>query len=164
MPFIPRLLTWLAPILLLGAATTTTSPPDAPQAVLSPLTISLPDARESWSPDAERAAEDAFREVEWIRMAAEHEQAQIAAAQVTEVARWEPLARCETNLDWKMDGPVHTGGVGFAVSTWRAFGGTEFAPTAGQATPYEQVIVATRVRDAVGPGAWSSCAPFVPTG
>jgi hypothetical protein len=53
-----------------------------------------------------------------------------------------------------MRGPSFSGGVGFANSTWSSFGGTEFAPNAGDATREQQIIVAERVRARVGMGAW----------
>ena len=59
-----------------------------------------------------------------------------------------------TQGNWSMRGPAFSGGVGFANSTWSSFGGTEFAPNAGDATREQQIIVAERVRARVGMGAW----------
>lgn len=78
------------------------------------------------------------------------------------VAAWTPLAVCEQAGDWAVQGARFSGGLGFANVTWDAFGGREFAPNAGLATPYEQTVIATRVRDAVGPTAWDGCQGRVP--
>lgn len=40
------------------------------------------------------------------------------------------------------------------TSTWEANGGTEFAPTADLASPYDQSVVAARILASAGPGAW----------
>ena len=43
-------------------------------------------------------------------------------------------------------------------STWRAFGGTDYAPLPHQASREEQIAVATKVRDSRGGyGAWPAC-------
>ena len=82
--------------------------------------------------------------------------------QASIVALWQPLAVCEQAGDWTVQGARFSGGLGFANTTWDAFGGREFAPNAGLASPYQQTIIATRVRDAVGPSAWDGCARRVP--
>lgn len=58
---------------------------------------------------------------------------------------WDRMASCETGGNWAMTGSRYSGGVGFANSTWAAFGGLEFAPNAGQATREQQIVVANRV-------------------
>ena len=84
----------------------------------------------------------------------EHSAAQQAAAKAPDDSIWDRIAACETQGNWSMRGPSFSGGVGFANSTWSSFGGTEFAPNAGQATREQQIIVAERVRARVGMGAW----------
>ena len=82
---------------------------------------------------------------------------QAAAQQAETTARdsiWDRIAACETQGNWSMRGPSFSGGVGFANSTWSSFGGTEFAPNAGDATREQQIIVAECVRARVGMGAW----------
>lgn len=44
-----------------------------------------------------------------------------------------------------MRGPLYSGGLGMTNANWVAYGGLAFAPTAGSATPAEQVTVAERV-------------------
>ena len=80
--------------------------------------------------------------------------AQQAVQQVPRDSIWDRIAACETQGNWSMRGPSFSGGVGFANSTWSSFGGTEFAPNAGDATREQQIIVAERVRARVGMGAW----------
>ncbi len=82
---------------------------------------------------------------------------QTVAQQAEKTSRdsiWDRNAACETQGNWSMRGPSFSGGVGFANSTWSSFGGTEFAPNAGEATREQQIIVAERVRSRVGMGAW----------
>lgn len=75
-------------------------------------------------------------------------------------AVWDRLARCESSGEWDIaTGNGYFGGLQFDESTWRAYGGTEFAPRADEATREEQIAVATRVRDdRDGYGAWPACA------
>ncbi|MGQ0572577.1 MAG: transglycosylase family protein [Pseudonocardia sp.] len=75
-------------------------------------------------------------------------------------AVWDRLAACESSGDWAIaTGNGYFGGLQFDVPTWREFGGTEFAPRADEATREQQVLVATRVRDARGGyGSWPACA------
>ena len=84
----------------------------------------------------------------------ERRAAQQAAEKASRDSIWDRIAACETQGNWSMRGPSFSGGVGFANSTWSSFGGTEFAPNAGQATREQQIIVAERVRARVGMGAW----------
>lgn len=93
--------------------------------------------------DAEQAA--------WER--AHAEAALIATAGRTGV-NWDGIAMCETQGNWKMQGPRFSGGVGFYNGTWNAFGGRQFAPNAGLATREQQIVVAERVYDAFGLSGW----------
>jgi hypothetical protein len=54
-------------------------------------------------------------------------------------------------------GNGYYGGVQFSPSTWRAFGGGEFAPNAHQASRAEQIVVAERTLAEQGWGAWPAC-------
>ena len=160
MPFLPRIAAWLATITLLGVASLAGAPEthqDAPGAPPAPIYASSPS--DPW--DVVSDAQESLR-ISLIA-AAEAEaavQAQIAS-EAAEVARWEGLIRCEMGGDWHISGPVHSG-LGFNNQTWLAYGGAEFAADAGRATPYQQTIIASRVRDAVGAGAWNSCGVHVP--
>ena len=74
-------------------------------------------------------------------------------------AVWDRLAVCESGGNWQANtGNGYYGGVQFDVRTWRANGGTDFAPTADQASREEQIAVAQKVRDTRGGyGAWPAC-------
>jgi len=71
---------------------------------------------------------------------------------------WDRLAGCESTNDWDINtGNGYFGGLQFSNSTWRAFGGLEFAPRADLATREQQIIVATRTQKAQGWNAWPTC-------
>jgi resuscitation-promoting factor RpfA len=71
---------------------------------------------------------------------------------------WDRIAACESGGDWSINtGNGYSGGVQFSHSTWRAYGGEEFAPLAYQASREEQIVVAERVLDDAGWGAWPTC-------
>lgn len=57
---------------------------------------------------------------------------------------WDLLAKCETGGDWQ-NGGYYAGGLGIAQSTWKGFGGHEFAKTPAKATKEQQIIVAQRI-------------------
>lgn len=60
------------------------------------------------------------------------------------VPYWEAVAQCETKGNWK-DGGQFAGGIGIATSTWKAYGGREFASHPSKATKLQQVYVANRI-------------------
>jgi hypothetical protein len=60
------------------------------------------------------------------------------------VDKWQRVAICEVNGDWDMEGPLYSG-IGFSNATWVRYGGNHFAPTAGKATPLEQIAVGMRI-------------------
>jgi len=75
--------------------------------------------------------------------------------------RWDKIAECETGLakdgspgNWDAKGPKYQGGTGIYFRNWSYYGGKAFAPTADQATKYQQIIVAERIRAEHGWGAW----------
>lgn len=74
-------------------------------------------------------------------------------------SRWDQLAQCESGGNWSINtGNGFTGGVQFLQSTWLAMGGGEFAPDAYLASKAEQIIVAERLLEVSGWGAWPGCA------
>lgn len=82
----------------------------------------------------------------------------LGAPQAHAATVWDALAACESSGNWSINtGNGYYGGLQFSASTWRAFGGTEFAPLAHQATKEQQIIVAQRTLAAQGPGAWPTC-------
>jgi LysM repeat protein len=73
-------------------------------------------------------------------------------------AIWDKVAQCESGGRWNINtGNGYAGGLQFSPSTWSGFGGTQFAPTANQATREQQIVVAERVLAKQGWGAWPVC-------
>ncbi|QIK73351.1 LysM peptidoglycan-binding domain-containing protein [Propioniciclava coleopterorum] len=71
---------------------------------------------------------------------------------------WDSVAQCESGGNWSINtGNGYHGGLQFSPSTWRAYGGTAYAPTAAQATKAQQIAVAQKVLAGQGPGAWPVC-------
>lgn len=71
---------------------------------------------------------------------------------------WDSLAQCESGGDWSINtGNGFYGGLQFTASTWAAYGGTEYAPTANLATREQQIAVASKVQQGQGWGAWPAC-------
>ncbi len=73
---------------------------------------------------------------------------------------WDRIAQCEATGNWAVNsGNGYYGGLQFDAGTWRANGGTEYAPLPNQATREEQIAVAQKVRDGRGGGygAWPAC-------
>lgn len=77
-------------------------------------------------------------------------------------SKWDRLAHCESGGNWATNtGNGYGGGLQFAHgsrwSTWRAFGGEEFAPHPWEATREQQIEIAERVLASSGWGAWPGC-------
>ncbi|MEZ5149691.1 transglycosylase family protein [Rhodococcus zopfii] len=71
---------------------------------------------------------------------------------------WDRLAQCESGGNWGIaTGNGYHGGLQFSPSTWNAYGGQQYAPTASQASRDQQIAVAERVLEGQGWGAWPSC-------
>lgn len=82
----------------------------------------------------------------------------VVAPTVTAGTDWDRIAECESNGRWGINtGNGYHGGLQFAPSTWRAYGGGQYAPRADLATKSEQIAVAERVRRSQGLGAWPTC-------
>ncbi|MEV5595721.1 transglycosylase family protein [Streptomyces sp. NPDC052496] len=73
-------------------------------------------------------------------------------------ATWDRLAGCESGGNWRADtGNGFSGGLQFAHSTWRSFGGGKYASRASRASRAQQIRVAERVLARQGWGAWPAC-------
>ncbi|RPF32404.1 transglycosylase family protein [Streptomyces sp. TLI_185] len=71
---------------------------------------------------------------------------------------WDRIAQCESGGNWHINtGNGYYGGLQFSAGTWRAYGGTAYAPTAAGASREQQIAVATKVQHAQGWGAWPVC-------
>ncbi|GHF98379.1 transglycosylase family protein [Streptomyces filamentosus] len=73
-------------------------------------------------------------------------------------SEWDRVAQCESGGNWSINtGNGYYGGLQFSASTWAAYGGTAYAPTANQASKSQQIAVAEKVLAGQGKGAWPSC-------
>jgi murein DD-endopeptidase MepM/ murein hydrolase activator NlpD len=71
---------------------------------------------------------------------------------------WDKVATCESSGNWHINtGNGYYGGLQFAASTWKSFGGAAYAPRADLATRNQQIAVAEQVLRSQGPGAWPVC-------
>ncbi|MBR7677378.1 transglycosylase family protein [Streptomyces daliensis] len=83
-----------------------------------------------------------------------------ANAHAADVSTWDKVAQCESGGDWSINtGNGYYGGVQFDKSTWDAYGGSQYAPTADKATKDQQIAIAEKVLAKQGPGAWPNCGP-----
>jgi hypothetical protein len=90
--------------------------------------------------------------VEQVRLAA----MSVVTVQPTSV--WDDIAQCESSGNWAINtGNGYHGGLQFTSSTWREFGGTQYAPSAEHATKAQQIAVAEKVQAVQGWGAWPVC-------
>lgn len=73
---------------------------------------------------------------------------------------WERVAWCETHENWSFAGSRYDGGLGIMPGNWIAYGGLRYGAFPHLATPYAQVLIATRIQhglpvpDAVGCEPW----------
>lgn len=72
-------------------------------------------------------------------------------------AKWQHVAVCEVGGNWSMVGSWYSG-IGFLNSTWTAYGGTRFAPLAGQATRDQQILIGMKVTNGWVPDQYG-CSP-----
>ena len=80
------------------------------------------------------------------------------AANAAPDSDWDRLAQCEAGGNWAINtGNGYQGGLQFSPSTWAAYGGTQYAPTANQATREQQIAVAEKTLAGQGWGAWPAC-------
>lgn len=62
-----------------------------------------------------------------------------------DMAKWNKVATCETGGRWYSQGPIYSGGLGIRNDVWIEYGGRQFGPTAGYATPQQQVYIAKKI-------------------
>ncbi|WP_367322599.1 transglycosylase family protein [Streptomyces sp. HUAS ZL42] len=80
------------------------------------------------------------------------------SASAATAAEWDAVAQCESGGNWSINtGNGYYGGLQFSASTWAAYGGTQYASTADQATKAQQIEIAEKVLAGQGKGAWPVC-------
>ncbi|MDH6574542.1 transglycosylase family protein [Kitasatospora sp. MAP5-34] len=80
------------------------------------------------------------------------------SASAASVSTWDAVAQCESTGNWSINtGNGFSGGLQFTPSTWAAYGGTQYASSADQASKAQQIAVAEKVLASQGPGAWPVC-------
>ena len=76
-------------------------------------------------------------------------------------ADWNAIAQGESGGNWGINtGNGYYGGLQFSQPSWEAAGGSNYAPRADLATPYQQALTAENLLSMQGPGAWPNT--FVP--
>ncbi|GAA0681102.1 resuscitation-promoting factor protein RpfA [Kitasatospora atroaurantiaca] len=79
-------------------------------------------------------------------------------AHAAPVSTWDKVAECESGGNWSINtGNGFYGGLQFSNSTWKAYGGAQYAAQAHQASKGQQIAVAEKVLASQGPGAWPVC-------
>jgi LysM repeat protein len=78
---------------------------------------------------------------------------------------WSGVARCESGGNWQTNtGNGYYGGLQFSDSTWKGYGGGQYASRADLASASEQIAVAERVMAGQGIGAWPVCGKYLSGG
>ncbi|TVL88131.1 transglycosylase family protein [Streptomyces sp. SAJ15] len=81
-----------------------------------------------------------------------------SAANAATTEQWDQVAQCESGGNWSINtGNGYYGGLQFSASTWAAYGGTQYAPTADKASKSQQIEIAQKVLAGQGKGAWPKC-------
>ncbi|MFF4902096.1 transglycosylase family protein [Streptomyces sp. NPDC001068] len=79
-------------------------------------------------------------------------------ASAATASEWDAVAQCESGGNWAINtGNGYFGGLQFSASTWAAYGGTQYAAQANQASKAQQIEIAEKVLAAQGKGAWPVC-------
>ncbi|KUO18959.1 transglycosylase family protein [Streptomyces dysideae] len=79
-------------------------------------------------------------------------------ASAATASEWDAVAQCESGGNWSINtGNGYYGGLQFSASTWAAYGGTQYASTADQASKAQQIQIAEKVLAGQGKGAWPHC-------
>lgn len=74
------------------------------------------------------------------------------------IDRFDQLAQCESGGNWSINtGNSYYGGIQFNLSSWKAAGGTQYAPRPDLATREQQIATGAVLQSLQGWGAWPSC-------
>ena len=74
--------------------------------------------------------------------------------------RWDKIAECETGTNWEHTGSgnggrnTYQGGLGIWYGNWDSYKDDGWPKDANEATKYQQIVVAERIKDDHGWGAW----------
>lgn len=74
------------------------------------------------------------------------------------VSKWQRVAICEVDGNWAMKGSMYSG-IGFSNATWVQYGGRRFAPTAGDASPHQQIAIGMKITKTWIPDQYG-CSPY----
>jgi nucleoid-associated protein YgaU len=86
-------------------------------------------------------------------------------ASAATASEWDAVAQCESGGNWSINtGNGYYGGLQFSASTWAAYGGTQYAAQANQASKSQQIAVAEKVLASQGKGAWPVCGKGLSSG
>lgn len=81
-----------------------------------------------------------------------------SAAHAADSGTWDRVAQCESGGVWSANGGNgYYGGLQLTLTSWKTYGGTEYAARPDLASRSEQISVAEKILDALGPDAWPSC-------
>ncbi|MFE2443662.1 transglycosylase family protein [Streptomyces sp. NPDC021218] len=87
------------------------------------------------------------------------------SASAATTSQWDQVAQCEAGGNWSINtGNGYYGGLQFSSSTWAAYGGTAYAPTADKASKGQQIQIAEKVLGSQGKGAWPVCGKGLTSG
>lgn len=76
------------------------------------------------------------------------------------IATWDKVAQCESTENWSINnGNGYYGGLQFSMSTWREFGGAQYAARADLATKKQQILIGEKVLARQTERAWPTCGP-----
>ncbi|WP_330458263.1 LysM peptidoglycan-binding domain-containing protein [Streptomyces sp. NBC_00820] len=82
-----------------------------------------------------------------------------ASAHAADGTTWDKVAECESGGSWSADpGNGFYGGLQISQADWSAYGGTQYAETADQASRSQQISVAEKILADKGTTPWATCA------
>ncbi|MEU9991957.1 transglycosylase family protein [Streptomyces sp. NPDC048045] len=82
-----------------------------------------------------------------------------ASANAADGTTWDKVAQCESGGSWSADnGNGYYGGLQISQDDWNAYGGSEYAYSADQASRSQQIAVAEKILADRGTTPWATCA------
>ena len=112
--------------------------------LIATLFLSIPAHRASAETPPVKISSGTVHESAYVPQDVSRLQRQMKVKGTMPPAYWWDVAQCETRRNWQ-DGGKWGGGLGIATTTWRNYGGREFARHPARATIAQQMIVANRV-------------------